>query len=339
MCSTQAVLERVLAAMVLGLSQVLAPLNERQRQRSRKRRDDDPSTEELVVAELVAKISKDLRAPRALDAEVAAALSSAFEIGGEEHCRTCAEFLTRYLAAASSATTSAGSTEIAMEALRIEGLKAIKKWRAWQAFKSDDRIDSLGVFLYSKPNSGTVHLEMSVADAARFVGGENQKFSPHVLAEAVARIADALEERLVEDDEVMALDCMARLHTLFEHVDAADVSEQLRCLGAAVLYLTQRIAKATGPMSLESVMGSGADFKKWMEDMDAACALQREAYELKVAGRTQHPALDILRSTDTLCADCGSQTYLVEKHLRRSDEPSDWFRTCPKCRVERRSSS
>jgi hypothetical protein len=85
-----------------------------------------------------------------------------------------------------------------MEALRIEGLKAIKKWRAWQAFKSADRIDALAAFMYAKPNTGTLVLELPTLVPDEPVLPATKK---RALTEAVCRLRECLEELGPGDDK------------------------------------------------------------------------------------------------------------------------------------------
>jgi len=245
--------------------------------------------------------------------------------------RRCAGFIGRHLAAVKVDHTATEAMPIAMEALRIEGLKAIKKWRAWQAFKSADRIDSLAAFMYAKPDTGSVVLALP-----RIVPDDEIPDSTmaRVLLECVTRISEAISEYR---PRVEAMELAVEMVSLFETLTEKETEEPLVQLGAATCYALARIREGHLPERTECegacalALGTREDYSEWRRQKQAATRARAAQLALRAAGREPSSELDILRPTDSQCPKCKGQTYLVEERIRRSDEPSDWFRLCPSC--------
>lgn len=306
--------------------------------------EDEEAVERLVDAS-VAGLGK---IPIALRVEVKEALRAVVASEGQSRAAECAESIRRHLQEIKVPHTASESIELAMEALRIEGLKAIKKWRAWQAFKNADRIDSLGTFMYSRPDQGT--LVIDVATTGTREGGFfncSEQTKSKVYREVVARVEEALQDargRLPWLDgllsrwgsEVLALQCVGAVCPL------GGGEEDMAALGSAVLFVEHRlrhcslVSSDSPEQAAAAVVGSLTDFEAWKEQESKAADTKRDAAEMRAGHRETFAALDLFRSPESLCAECGSQTYLVEEHLRRSDEPSDWLRVCPRCRVVKR---
>ena len=318
--------------MVLGLTQLLAPL--------RPANDPAASTEaccsygaEEAVGDVLKGLQKATAAsvvPACLTAELREALEEEAP-RGEVHLRKCAAFVTKHLTAVRVSHTATEATPIAMEALRIEGLKAIKKWRAWQAFKSADRIDALAAFMYAKPDTGSVVLELPRLVPDDPVPDGTMR---RALVEAVARLTGALEELApgdAEEKELVAFELVA----LFETLTAEETEEPLVQLGAALCYSLARVRNAKRPLDWAGwpaeVLGTKEDYAEWRKVRRDRVRAVAARLALEASGRAPVPELNVLRPRDSRCGRCDGQTYLVEEHTRRSDEPSDWFRLCPVC--------
>lgn len=232
--------------------------------------------------------------------------------------KSCAADLKEYLVRIRVEHTAAESTSIAMEALRTEGLKAIKKWRAWQAFKSEDRIQDLQAFLHAKPNFGSVTL-----DVPKLVPLDAPKSATLERAnqQAERQLRRAAQEMRLEDADAI----VARFLELRE-----SDPDNLALLGAVTKFMMQ-VVVVEGRNMHERKEEAIKDFKSWLETQENQTRVAVAQARLKQVGRSAHSSLDLLRSTESQCSRCAAQTYLVEEHTRRSDEPSDWFRICPSC--------
>lgn len=312
--------------MVLGLSELLQPL-------SSLRGHSCPTVSTDKVTSVVDSVLADLGpVPSGLRAEVTEVLHEEARFG-EKHLRYCASFLERHLATVRVEHSVAEATPIAMEAMRIEGLKAIKKWRAWQAFKSADRIDALACFMNAKPDCGSLVLELPklmpddpLPEATR----------QRVYAETVWRIAEEIEEiHSADGANLLAMEIISRFDTLTQK----ETEEPLVQLGASMCYVIERIrTKLSKNWHLcdfailsKRLLGSADDYSRWRKSRKEKEAAARAKLVLIGSGREPVPELDTLRTTDSQCSECGGQTYLVEERIRRSDEPSDFFRLCPAC--------
>jgi hypothetical protein len=317
--------------MVLGLSQLLEPL----RPVGAAQAPAGQPAVDAAVAAVIRKLEEAFSTgPAAVPVCVVDELRAALKeeaAHGEEHLRSSATFVAHHLARARVQHTAAEATPIAMEALRIEGLKAIKKWRAWQAFKSAHRIDALAAFMYAKPDMGTLVLELPTLVPDEPVLPATKR---RALTEAVSRLRECLEELGPGDDEEREAVAF-EIVMCFEKLTETETEEPLVQFGAALCYAMERVRAAPMPETwdrwAEHVLGSREDYAEWR----AARADRRRAAaaraSLAAAGRAPVPELDILRPRDSQCQRCSGQTYLVEEHIRRSDEPSDWFRLCPVC--------
>lgn len=194
--------------MVLGLTELLKPL------RSKCNDDTSAPAPPAPAVEAVLRELRPEKAPLCVVAELQEALEKEAVLG-DVHLQRCTEFVSKHLASVRVAHTTAEATPIAMEALRIEGLKAIKKWRAWQAYKSKDSIGALEAFMYSKPDTGSLILELPGVVPDEYVPKDTRR---RALTEAVRRI----EEELVDLGGGPDNDAEGREFAAFEIVTAFD---------------------------------------------------------------------------------------------------------------------
>jgi hypothetical protein len=262
---------------------------------------------------------------------------------GRAHLDVAAGFIVHYFWLNKTPHTHVDSAALAMETLRVTGLKAIKKWRAWQSFKKADRIDILTNFMNARGDSGSidVHLPLDVLEPII-----SEEASCQVLREMTARLRDAFMSDFGMEEEwadYTSMDAMVLIGVL-----AASYPDDvpLVALNGALMYIMQvriRITKTKvtkNPVNLEEVsewlsefIGDVKLYADWRDADLKAREVKRAILLLKASGRDTCRSLDLLRSDENNCRKCQSHTFLIEQNNRSSDEASEWLRCCPNCGI------
>jgi hypothetical protein len=305
--------------------------------------DDDASSEDDTLQQHHFKPEDEL--PLLLQDEIHLALNIE-AAWGSQHLQLAAAFIVCHIYRHRITHTEVDNSALAMECLRVDGLKAIKKWRAWQAFKSAHRIDTLSAFMYSQSNLGIFTLEIP-----------NEVPEPHVSDGTMKQMMLDMQERLTDDfmEKLQIVEerwakYLARevLVVLGEFAKGFRQEEPLVGLGGALCYLREVRLPSCGSTAVprdlhdvnawvEGFLGPGEEYSSWREKDLLAREARRACILMCAADRQLTPDLDLLRSEEMLCSACGSHTVLREEHLRSADEASDWFRCCPACGVIKRS--
>lgn len=319
---------------MLGLTEILKPLRSRKRKKDSAVQAGDVEKATAVVLSFL----KERQALGSVSSFLAEEVQAALELekdGGAEHLNQCVLFLKNYLEKSLVPHTAIFSTEMAMEILRRDGLKAIKKWRAWQAFKKADRLDLLCTFLYAKPNSGSLQLELPDLVPDDPISGETITF---VQRECTARILEALNDveflndLSQEEKEFIAIKAIAELWMITNESQEQFLVKLAKCMNYLLFRITHITMAEKANCKLPSeLVGSLEDFEKWKREEQAKERALAAEDRLEDAGRLPVPELNPLRTENLKCPVCNSQTVLEEHHLRSSDEPSSWIRICPSC--------
>jgi hypothetical protein len=265
--------------------------------------------------------------------ELKAAISSLSGFS-QNALRISACFLAHYCVRFRVRNTTAEALPIVLEAMRVEGLRTMKKWLPWQIHRSSSRMGQQLRFMFATSGYGVIDFKM--LDFPKFLPSKmSERDEQSIRIEICARLDDLEESKNLSSELATVLFRVAEElpdRHAFGPYSCEPLSSRLN--GMLVYFEStynekKRSLKSgeTIPEWANDVIGDPREYVSWREKR-----ARGKAAKLELRNSIQVvPDHNFLRPEEHLCPTCFNQTCLVSETVRTIDEPQIWYRNCALC--------